>query len=177
MKEEINFADDISYYDYEREKDNFFKKNKARDAYLDFSETKEIPGMKHHNLIKLVEKEPFIINYLFFFISTILTVAEFFRMYIESFCVEQEFTVRKLISTRYNLNKPEYQELVPKINLNSIEYIYKQNDYNYLNKSYNLQLPTKEELEEAKKYQNRVPYYKISSRGEIINDDHEIFKL
>jgi hypothetical protein len=168
LLEEINFADAISYSDYEREKSDFWNRNRYRDVYFNFSEKRFIPGMDHLNLVKLVEKEPCMANYFFFFISTILTIAEIYRIYFNYLCVYQKFKVRKIVSTRYDLNQQVYQELVPQINLIVTQYKYEQKDYNYLNQDYKPQLPTKEEIEAAQKYQNKVPDYKISSGEGVI---------
>ena len=165
LKEEINFADAISYYDYEREKRHFWRRNRFRDVHFDFREERTIPGMEHHNLIKLVQNEPCLVNYFFFFLSVLLTCAEFFRMYVDSMSVYQKFKVRKLISTRYDLNQPVYMTFVPHLDLIAQQYNYEANYYNYVNQSYNLQLPTEEELEQAKQYQSKIPDYQISSGG------------
>ena len=165
LKEEINFADAISYYDYKRAKKHFWMRNRFRDVHFSFTESRIIPGMDHHNLVKISMNEPCIVNYFFFFLSTILTLAEFFRIYVDSLSVYQKFKVRKLISTRYDLNQPVYQVFIPHLDLISQQYTYNQDHYNYINQSYNLQLPTQEELEEAKQYQNQIPDYKVSSGG------------
>ena len=119
--------------------------------------------MKHHNLVKLHDKESCMINFFWFFIFTILTFAEFYKIYFDSCCVFQKFKVRKLISTRYDLNQPVYQVFVPQIDLISQQYQYDQKYYNYKNDSYDVQLPTQEELEAASKYQDKVPDYQMSS--------------
>ena len=165
LKEEINFADAISVYDYEESKAAFWRRNRFRDVHFDFRENREIPGMKHHNLVKLTTEEPCLVNYFWFFLGTMLMFAEFLRMYIDSCCVYQKFKVRKLVSTRYDLNQPVYQVFVPQMDLITQQYQYGQEYYNYINQSYDLQLPTQDELEAAKKYQNRVPDYQISSGG------------
>ena len=166
LKEEINFADAISYYDYKKQKSDFFRRNRFRDVHFDFTESRKIPGMKRYILVKLHAKGNCMINYFWFFIFTILTFAEFYRLYIDSCCVYQKFKVRKLVSTRYDLNQSVYQTLVPKIDLISQQYQYEQNYYNYKNDNYDLKLPTQEELEEAKQYQNKIPDYQISN-GDI----------
>ena len=165
LKEEINFADAISYYDYERAKRHFWLRNRFRDTHFSFWETRTIPGMDHHNLVKLVDREPCMVNMLFFVIFTFLMVAEIFSIYVDSFCVYQKFKVRKLVSTRYDLNQPVYQTFVPQLDLISNQYQYGQEYYNYVNQSYDLQLPTQEELEASKQYQNKIPDYQISSGG------------
>ena len=165
LKEEINFADAISYYDYERAKSAFWRRNRFRDVHFDFNEERRIPGLVHHNLVKLVKQEPCIVNYFWFFFFTILTIAEFYRILFDSYCVYQKFKVIKLVSTRYDLNQPVYQVFVPQINLISQQYQYGQEYYNYLNQGYELELPTLEELEAAKQYQDKVPDYQLSSGG------------
>ena len=165
LKEEINFADAISIYDYENEKAAFWRRNRFRDVHFDFSENRYIQGMKHHNLVKLTAEEPCLVNYFWFFLGTMFMFAEFLRIYIDSCCVYQKFKVRKLVSTRYDLNQQVYQVFVPQMDLITQQYQYGQEYYNYINQSYDLQLPTQEELEAAKKYQNRVPDYQVSSGG------------
>ena len=163
LKEEINFADAISVYDYEKEKSEFWKRNRFRDVFFNFWETRTISGMKYHNLIKLVPKEPCMVNFFWFFFFTFFTFGEFYKLYFESVCIYQRFKVRKLVSTRYDLNQPVYQEFVPQIDLISEQYKYEQDYYNYKNDNYDVQLPTQEELEAAKPYQDKVPNYQISS--------------
>ena len=119
--------------------------------------------MEHHNLVKLTVNEPCMVNFFFFFLFTILTFAEFYVIYVDSFCIYQKFKVRKIVSTRYDLNQPVYQIYIPQLNLINNQYQYEQEYYNYLNQSYQLQLPSQEELEAAKQYQNKVPDYQVSS--------------
>ena len=165
LKEEINFADAISYSDYERSKSDFWRRNRFRDVHFSFRESRTIPGMVHHNLVKLNDEGSCMVNYFWFFLFTMITFAEFYRLYIDSICVYQKFKVRKLISTRYDLNQPVYQVFVPQINLITQQYQYEQQYYNYINQNYDLQLPTQEELEAAKQYQSKIPDYQISSGG------------
>jgi hypothetical protein len=87
-------------------------------------------------------------------------------MYINSLFVFQKYKIRKLISTRYNLNEPiyanKYSNLVPKLNLINKQYSYEPESYNYVNQDVNVGLPTKEELERAGQYKDKIPDYKIS---------------
>ena len=167
LVEEINFADAISVYDYEREKAAFWRRNRFRDAHFDFRESRTIPRMKHHNLVRLHNKESCMVNFFWFFLFILLTFGEFYKLYFDSCCIFQRFKVRKLVSTRYDLNQPVYQVLVPQIDLISQQYQYDQQYYNYKNDNYDVQLPTEEELAAASQYQNRVPDYQISSGGDF----------
>ena len=85
-------------------------------------------------------------------------------MYFNSLCITQHYKIRKLVSTRYDLNQPTYEDFIPLIDvLISQQYNFEAEYYNYINNSYQLVLPTPEELELARKYQDQVPDYKISS--------------
>ena len=163
LKEEINFADAISYMDYEFAKELFWRRNRFKDVYFNFVENRIVPGMTHYNLIQMSDQAPWSANFLVFCIATILTFSEIYKLYFNSFCVYQKFKVRKLVSTRYDLNMPVYQTFVPQINLIVQQYNYQPQDYNYVNNQYQVQLPTQEELERAKQYQNKIPNYQLSS--------------
>ena len=172
IKEEINLADAISIMDYQNEIDNFYARNRNRDVYFDFRQERFIPGLIHHNLIKLGKNEPLLLNYFFFLLATLLTLSELYKLYFNYLCIFQRFKIRKLISTRYDLNQPvfqeKYQPLIPQINLIVQTINFKPQDYNYLNNDIEVNLPTKEELEKAQKYQNKVPDYQVSSgNGQI----------
>ena len=63
-----------------------------------------------------------------FMIFTLLTVCEFYKLYINTFFVYQQFKIRKIVSTRYDLNDPaydiKYSKLVPKLNLITEQFKY-----------------------------------------------------
>ena len=167
LKEEINFADAISIMDYQNEIDKFYARNRYKDDFFEFEEIRKIPDLDHHNLIRLGENDPILSKYFFFLLSTLLTLSELYKLYFDSLCIFQRFKVRKLISTRYDLNQPVYQEkyqhFIPQINLIFQTFTYQEQDYNYLNNQYEVNLPTQEELEKAQRYQDKVPDYQISS--------------
>ena len=52
---------------------------------------------------------------------------------------------------------------MPQLNLITQQYTYEPNNYNYINKESQLDLPTKEELEMAYKYKDKIPDYQISN--------------
>ena len=161
--------------DYRNAKNNFYDRNRDKDEFFDFKETKIIPGIMHHNLIKLRESEPCTVNYFLFVIFTILTLVEFYKPYVNSFCIEQKFKIRKIISTRYDLNNPEYekkyQNLNPKINLLEQKYDFQPKEYNYLNNECSNNAPTEKELKEAEKFKDNIPEYRLSNKGIILDND------
>lgn len=174
LSEEINFADAISYMDYLFEKTVFCEKNKNRDEHFLYDEKRVIPGIIHHNLIKLRNEIPFTINIYFFVLASLLTCAEFYKSYVNSCCIEQNFKIRKIVSTRYDLNQPDFQQkysnLIPKINLISQTFDFQPQDYNYLNSDCPVNIPTQNELNKAQELKDKIPEYQISQgEGQIQN--------
>jgi hypothetical protein len=165
---EINFADNITYMDYEAVRSDFYMKNRPRDYYMTYYEKRIIPGLTQYNLIKIADNEPFYVNILFFILSAIFICAEFYKCYVDKLCVPQRFSVRKIISTRYDLNAPQIQEryryFTPSIDLHNNQYAYQSQDFNYLNNEYELDLPTKEDIEKAQQYSDKIPDYQIDDQ-------------
>ena len=133
---EINFADPISYMDYEIAKDLFWRRNRFRDVRFDFEETRFIPGLVQENLISLGNSGPCCVNFFFYFLFTLLTFSEIYKAYFNCLCISQIYRIRKLVSTRYDLNQPVYQDFIPHIDLITQQYNYEINDYNYLNNDF-----------------------------------------
>ena len=165
LKEEINFADAISIADYERQKEAFKDRNRGYDEYMDFSETRRLPGITHHNLIKFGEYDPCTVNCFWYFIFTIFSLGQLYKWHVSSFSVFQSYKIRKIISTRYNLSSAlmdqKYRLFNPQINLITLKIDYDTRDYTFYEPSNDLQIPTEAELELAKKYDAQVPKYEI----------------
>jgi len=163
LKKEIDFADAISYKDYEDAKNDFCERNRGRDFYFDFNESKSIPGMRQHNLVRLTKDDPHFVKFFYFFLCTMLTYAEIYKAWINLLCCHQRFTVKKIISTRYDLNKPTYDNHIPQIDIISEQFHYQPEYYNYLNNNITVQIPTHSELESAKIYEDKIPNYQSSN--------------
>ena len=84
-----------------------------------------------------------------------LSFAEFYKLYFDSKCIYQKFTIKKIISTSNNLYEGEYrikyQKSVPSINLIKKQSNVTPPEYNYPNNSYKADLPSREEVENDKK--------------------------
>ena len=165
ISDEINFADAISCKDYEDAKDRFWRRNRFRDKHFYFRESRKIPGLETENLVRIGNNVPCCANTTAYLVFTFIPFAEFYKLYYYSICHTQNYKIRKIVSTRYDLNQTVYQNFIPQVDVISQQYNFPAADYNYLNNDYNLNIPSKEELEQAKKYQNNVPDYKISSGG------------
>ena len=168
--EELNFADSISYMDYEEAKKKLIKKNKNKDNSFEYFETKYIPGLEKENLMRITDKEPCAANFKCFVVFTIFLLGEFYKLFFNHLCILQTYKIRKIISTRYDLNQPEYQKLKPKIDIITKKYDYEEEYYNYTNNEFVLNKPTEEELTRAKSLKFNAPKYKISSTGVVIGE-------
>ena len=170
LLEEINFADSVSYMDYENFRTDFYNRNRRRDTFMDYSETRKIPGLEAYNFVLIRNEEPCGVNMCMFTIFTIIPLTELYKCYINSYCIEQKFSIRKLISTRYDLNKnQQYDVMTPSINVPNQQYIFEQSKYSYLNNQYSVNVPSKEELARAAQYQNKIPNYQCVSYTSLNN--------
>lgn len=106
-------------------------------------------------------------KFFWFFLATLLTLGEIYTIYLNSCSIKQSFKIRKIISTRYDLNQVKYDDFSPRLDLINEQHNYESKDYIYTDNKYNLKLPTEEELKLAEKYKNKVPNYKISKGGQI----------
>ena len=167
---EINFADNLSYMDYEMFRTDFYNRNRSRDQYMIFRETRIIPGLNTSNFVCIRNEEPCGVNMCMFILLTIIPVVELYKCYINSYCLDQKFTIRKLISTRYDLNmNQQYEAFTPSINVPSQQYVFDQAQFSYLNNQYQVHKPTQEEINRAAQYQNYVPNYQCVSYTSLEN--------
>ena len=179
LSKSINFADAISYADYKSQKDRFYERNRHRDDYMDFNEYEKIPGLKTHNLVKIGNKEPCCFGLCSYIFWTLIPFCQFYKLYVNSFCVFQPFKIRKIISTRYNLmaedNTQKYLAAAPCINLGAQSYQYTSAEVGCVYESAKVNLPTEEELRNAQQYQSKVPDFSINCvGGEIIQKPVDI---
>ena len=131
---------------------------------MNYSERRMIPGLTKYNLVRIGESEPSTVNICAFILCTIVMCAEFYKCFVDKLSVAQRFTVRKIISTRYDLNLADrYQEFMPALDLYDQQYTYQPQDYNYVNNDYQFDLPTEEDLKRAEQYSNKVPDYQAQS--------------
>ena len=170
LKEEINFADSITYMDYEETKKQFIKKNKPKDHRFKFEEKKYIPGLENIILVKITDDEPCYAQFKYLVIFTFFLVGEFYKLAFNNICVKQTYKIRKIISTRYDLNQPEYQDFTPKIDVVTKKYNYEADYYNYINNEFKLNKPSTEELSRAKTLKYHVPKYKLSPSGIVMDE-------
>jgi hypothetical protein len=152
---DVNFADDITRLDYQRQKDDFYYENRWRDTHISFSESKIVSGFNQYNMVRISENRPPGVNWGYFLLFTFfLPMAEFYKMYVDSFCVDQDYTVKKVVSSRYNLQVEEHAQKwivsIPTLVIfNQPQIVYNEVPSPIHNTPV---LPTMEELEQAKSF-------------------------
>ena len=112
----MDFANDGTQMDYERQKDSFKWRNN-RDTHMDYTEAKVMEGFIEHNLVRVSDFNPPYFGLAWYILAMCLTVVEFYKMYVDKFCITQEFTVKKIVSSKMDLNNPQnvvqYQQFFP----------------------------------------------------------------
>ena len=174
LNPEINFADELSYMDYENFRSHFYNRNRPRDQYMTYRETRYVKGLNNFNLVCIRDEQPCGINICMFILFTIIPLAEFYKCYIDSYCLDQSFRIRKLISTRYDLNlQQQYEYFTPSINVPNQTYAFEPNNYNYINNDFQVQKPTNDEISQAAIYKDKIPNYQCVSYTSI-NDQIKV---
>ena len=168
---EINFADEVSYMDYEFFRTNFYNRNRTNDKYMDYCEERKVPGLIEYSIINISDEEPCGISFCFFVFCCLFLLGELYKCYFNSFCIDQEFKIRKLISTGYDLNIEQYKSFIPSIDVLSQKYVFEEQNYNYINYNFHAIPPTSQEIKNAEIYKDKIPQYKCSTytsfQGEI----------
>ena len=166
LSPEINFADELTYMDYENFRNDFYNRNRAKDQYMTYRETRDVPGLKPYNFVCIRKQEPCGVSACMFVFFTIIPLSELYKCYINSYCLEQKFKIRKIISTRYDLsvvNQEQYQYLIPSIDVPDQQYAFDPNYYTYLNNDYTVRQPTAQEIAQAEQYKDKIPNYQCTS--------------
>ena len=165
---DFNFADSVTYSDYEKEKNEFCDENRHYDIFMDFYRRDDIPGLTRYNLINITENNPCGMSCFWFVFFTFIGMAQIYKSYIESKCIYKSFTIRKLISTRYSLTNLEcdekYKKLDPVISFGEDNIKFPSSRIGHLSNDFKQNPPTKDEIESAKKYSDKV--FKIADNKE-----------
>ena len=173
IEQEINFADEISYMDLVSYGNILSKLFPG--YYIEFFEDKRIilPNYNSYNFIRILDKDPCFVNRIFYILFTIIPIVEIYKCYINSYIYEKKFIIRKLISTRYDLNQDKYKVFNPHIKFLGQEYSFDSIDYNYININHELKSPTENEINVASQFNKKIPKYECESLINI-NDENKI---
>lgn len=150
---DVEFADEITKYDFKSFKENMIEVNKKRDSLMDYEEEITLSeGFDKYNLIRFGGNEC-LISVCAFIIFCIIPLIQFYKCYFSSRCQDQVFTIKKRISTRYNLNDQEYAnnnyQSTPRIKIEDNEIFYNNAPKDF-NQCYDL--PSEDEIMRAKTF-------------------------
>lgn len=124
----MEFADDNTHYDYDRQKKAHFNRNKLRDTHIHQWETKELKGMNTYNLVRIANHDARFIGLNWYILFTIIPVVLLYDWYFNYNCISQKFDIKKVVSTRYDLysaeNNQKYIDSIPRIIMNDEEIQY-----------------------------------------------------
>ena len=162
---DIDFADPITQYDYQVQKDEFYNSNRWRDTHANFTESFNVRGLNKYNMVRISEDKTAGVNCCWLLIFTFfLPVAELYKMYVDSLCIEQDYKIKKIVSSRYNLQEQEHsvrwEKVIPTLVIfNNPQIVFNEAPTPIHN---NPILPSMEELEQAK---NMKPLNTHSNEG------------
>lgn len=154
---QFDFNEEMTSYDYKNLKENIIKRNEKKDDYLHYTESLNFfeGGYEKFNLISVGKKEPFGLNLCLYILFSIIPLVQFYKIYFNSQCSTKLFTIKKVVSSRYNLNLPElrskYADDIPRFNFYNDETIFNKSPQNF-EKIY--EIPTEEELLQAQKFKD-----------------------
>ena len=174
IKQEINFADEISYNDYITFRNNLILKNKNIDSFVNIKEIREILNCENEIFCKIGNVDTWTIGYKWFIFFVLIGIGELYNLYFNSFYFEKTYTIRKLISTRYNLIEGEfidkYYNLLPCINLGFEKMEFKNEESGFCFKNFEPIKPNNNELSQLSIYSNEIPNYQIFPSNKVIVD-------
>ena len=105
----------------------------------------------------------------FFFL--LIGLVQLYKVYINSRCVYKTFTIKKLISTRYDLTNEEsdnkYRKDDPVISFQGEKFNFSINEMGYISNDFVQDLPTLQEIEESNKYKDLV-FNPANIKGDVL---------
>jgi len=156
----IDFIDEATRQECERQKDFFIQSNKHRDTHYSFSQHDRIETFYKYNLVSLGDNpERTKIKCRYLFLSSLFCCAELYKMYVDSFCIRQKFTIKKLLSCTKDLKLEEnarlYLDQTPKVIIQNMPQTY--NDPSFFRKTSFVQdLPNKDDVEKINNFYKSV---------------------
>lgn len=106
LKQEISFFDEETSAKYLKFKKDFIEKCKGRDKSCKIKEEIKIKDLKNKYMLRIGdEKDSIFVNKVIFVFLTFISLAELYKIYINYISIYQKFTIRKIISSKVDLNR------------------------------------------------------------------------
>ena len=170
LKSDINFADSISYSDFTIYKNALREKYEKYDSFFSIHDDKIIPDFEEFYLIPLDPNNiPCCISKGLYIFFSIFFLGQFYKTYFQKKCYAQNFTIRKIVSTRYDVtNNQNYYQMEPGYKYNEKLVVFERKNTEKINEDFQLIQPNQDELNNANQYNNYIPNYQIINVGEQI---------
>ena len=127
---------------------------------MDFSSINDINGLNRYNFINITESNPCGMSCFWFIFFTLLGISQLYKAYINSKCINKIFTIKKIISTRYNLTTNEcnikYKKFDPTFPSEEAKTNIPSSENGYVSVDFKQKIPTPEEIRSAGKYKDKV---------------------
>ncbi len=108
LSTDITFSNDGTADDFNEARERFKAANR-RDRFQDYSESFTIEGFKSNFMVQVTDVVPCCIKPAYFLFWSLLTFYSLYMMYVDQYCAKQKFAVRKVVSSRQDLNAGEMQ--------------------------------------------------------------------
>ena len=104
----------------------------------------------------------------------LLSFGHIYKLILDRPWIEQNITIKKVVSTIYNLTEPKFDEMYnilnPKLLINNK--LMSIDNFKYLNSNYRVRIPSDEELKSAEKYRAEIEeFHKNIKNDKIINEE------
>ena len=153
IKFDIIFGDIITMYDYDIFKNQFFIENRWRDVHLNLEEKKEIESDYENKIIKIDNTNIKFFNWELYLIFLFFGLIEFYKLSFEKYVIVQDYTIRKIISSRNKINQSDFKYLDAKIIYKGENILINENNETLINEDYIPKKITQKEINDSKKYE------------------------
>lgn len=106
---EAHYANDGTSEDHQRKKHDFIVRNLRRDRCRRFYEQHTVEGLQPTAMVQLTDSLPCCFGLCYFVIFGLLSFNAIYSTYLDSYCHRQSFVIKKVVSTRTDLQANELQ--------------------------------------------------------------------
>lgn len=110
LKLDIKKSEDGTAQEYINQRDRFFNTNRWRDQHMDMHESTSLHGMGEYTLVSIGDGNPPCFSLPWFILFTLIGFVQFYKWYVDSYCIKQEYTIVKEISYYRNLNSYDFYD-------------------------------------------------------------------
>ena len=175
INNKIYFADNGTKSDYSNIETIFIRRNINKDKLFKSDIIIDFEGVNTYNIISLNVKTSYFINVFLYDLFSLLTLIEFYKLFIKIVTLDQEITIIKFISTRKDLSKiQEYNTFNPELFVphDNKHIHYESNIYNNISNNKLIRNPRINEIQGANNNVEPNEINNINNYNNNINNVH-----